>query len=213
MYLPTYLFISTATVNNPLHLPTRPDTATVRTVGMSLTDSQDDLNLFLQPNCTTREEFVVKFIVWQYFSTSGVLHAQCYCYCYCWLQPLRNTTADLPKTCEKHISLFNVNVWCLLSVTQLVLRPMAVRSTCTQCVYIFGARGGAVGLGTALQTGRSRARFPLASSTHSFRPRYVLWDDSASNRNECQEHFLGSKGGRCVRLTTLPPSFADCLEI
>ena len=33
------------------------------------------------------------------------------------------------------------------------------------------------------------------------------------NRNECQEYFLGSKSGRCVRLTTLPPSCADCLEI
>jgi hypothetical protein len=25
--------------------------------------------------------------------------------------------------------------------------------------------------------------------------------------------FPGSKGSRCVELTTLPPSFADCLEI
>jgi len=32
--------------------------------------------------------------------------------------------------------------------------------------------------------------------------------DSVSNRNEYQEHFLGGKGGRCVRLTTLPPSCA-----
>jgi len=40
----------------------------------------------------------------------------------------------------------------------------------------------------------------------------VLGVDSAYNRNECQEHFLGGKGGRCVRLTTLPPC-ADCLEI
>ena len=37
--------------------------------------------------------------------------------------------------------------------------------------------------------------------------------DSASNRNEYQEYFLGGKGGRCVGLTTLPPSYADCLEI
>jgi len=28
---------------------------------------------------------------------------------------------------------------------------------------------------------------------------------SASKRNEYQEHFLGGKGGRCIRLTTLPP--------
>jgi len=31
--------------------------------------------------------------------------------------------------------------------------------------------------------------------------------DSASNRNEYQEYFLGGKGGRCVGLTTLPPSW------
>jgi len=37
--------------------------------------------------------------------------------------------------------------------------------------------------------------------------------DSASNRNEYQEYFVGGKCGRCVGLTTLPPSCADCLEI
>jgi hypothetical protein len=43
------------------------------------------------------------------------------------------------------------------------------------------------------------------------------WDSyvtcNASNRNEDQEYFLGGKGSRCVGLTTLPPSCADCLEI
>jgi hypothetical protein len=37
--------------------------------------------------------------------------------------------------------------------------------------------------------------------------------DSASNRNEYQEYFLGGKGGRFVGLTTLPPSCGDCREI
>jgi len=37
--------------------------------------------------------------------------------------------------------------------------------------------------------------------------------DSASDRNEYQEYFLGGKGGQCVGLTTLPPSCADCLKI
>ena len=38
----------------------------------------------------------------------------------------------------------------------------------------------------------------------------ALWPgvDSTSNRNKYQEHFLGDKGGRCVRLTTLPLSCA-----
>jgi len=37
--------------------------------------------------------------------------------------------------------------------------------------------------------------------------------DSTSNRNEYQEYLFGGKGGRCVGLTTLPPSCADCLYI
>jgi len=35
----------------------------------------------------------------------------------------------------------------------------------------------------------------------------------APNRNEYQQYFLGGKGGRCVGVTTLPPSCAVCLEI
>ena len=49
--------------------------------------------------------------------------------------------------------------------------------------------------------------------TQSYRPHFVPGVDSASNRNEYQEYFLEGKGGRCVGLTTLPPSCADCLEI
>jgi hypothetical protein len=37
--------------------------------------------------------------------------------------------------------------------------------------------------------------------------------DSASDGNEYQEYFLGGKRGRCVWLTTLSPSCADCLQI
>jgi len=44
--------------------------------------------------------------------------------------------------------------------------------------------------------------------TKSFRSHYGPGVDSASNRNECQEYFLGVKSGRCVRLTTLSPSCA-----
>jgi hypothetical protein len=43
--------------------------------------------------------------------------------------------------------------------------------------------------------------------------RNTSWVDSASNRNEYQEYFLGGKGGRCVGLTTIPPSCADFLAI
>jgi len=50
------------------------------------------------------------------------------------------------------------------------------------------------------------------SFTSFFRPHYGLGIDSASNRNENQEYFLGCYGGRCVRLTTLPPSCGACHE-
>jgi len=49
--------------------------------------------------------------------------------------------------------------------------------------------------------------------TQFFRHHSVLGVDSASNRNEYQEYLLGGKGGRCLGLTTLPPSCAECLEI
>ena len=46
----------------------------------------------------------------------------------------------------------------------------------------------------------------------SFRAHYGPGVDSASNKNEYQEHFLGGKGGRCVRLTTLPLSCAALMK-
>jgi hypothetical protein len=52
----------------------------------------------------------------------------------------------------------------------------------------------------------------IFSLIYSFQPHYGPGVDSASNRNEYQQHFLGGKGGRCVGLTTLPPSCADVLK-
>ena len=46
----------------------------------------------------------------------------------------------------------------------------------------------------------------------SFRSHYGPGVDSAFNRNEYQEYFLGGKGGRCVRLTNLPPSCAVVMK-
>ena len=64
-----------------------------------------------------------------------------------------------------------------------------------------------------LQIGRSLLRSQLVSvvlfiDIKSFRSHYGPGVDSAYNRNEYREYFLGGKGGRCVRLTTLPPSCA-----
>ena len=49
------------------------------------------------------------------------------------------------------------------------------------------------------------------SLTQSFRLHYSRGVDSASNRYEYQQYFLGGKDGRYVGLTTLPPSCADGL--
>jgi hypothetical protein len=71
-----------------------------------------------------------------------------------------------------------------------------------------GLLGGVVGWGTALQAGRSRFSIPGGVNGPGV--------DSASKRNEYQGYLLGrggGKGGRCVGLTSLPPSCAYCLEI
>ena len=44
----------------------------------------------------------------------------------------------------------------------------------------------------------------------SFRSHYDPGVDSASNRNEYQEHFLGVKSGRCVRLKNLTTILDHC---
>jgi len=65
---------------------------------------------------------------------------------------------------------------------------------------------------------RSQVRFPMVSLGF-FIDVILIWPyygpgvDSACNRNEYQEYFLGCQGGRCIELTTLPHSCADCLAI
>jgi hypothetical protein len=56
---------------------------------------------------------------------------------------------------------------------------------------------------------RSQVRFPMGSLEPYYGSGVVL----ASNRNEYQEYFLGGKGCGWIRMTTLPPSCTDCLEI
>jgi len=50
------------------------------------------------------------------------------------------------------------------------------------------------------------------SWTIPFRPHFAPGVDSECNSFEYQEYFLGGKGDRCLRLTTLPPSCTVCLE-
>ena len=64
-----------------------------------------------------------------------------------------------------------------------------------------------------LQFGSSLVRSQLVSleffiDIKSFRSHYGPGVDSACNRNEYQEYFLGGKGGLCLKLTNLQPSCA-----
>jgi hypothetical protein len=101
-------------------------------------------------------------------------------------------------------------------LTQLTFYPMTVMHELNRILFLIyklmlptynnGARGSVVGWGTMLQAGRSRVRIPMRGNFSSFQPHYGPGVDSASNRNEYQESSWGVKGGRHVRLTTLPPS-------
>ena len=64
-----------------------------------------------------------------------------------------------------------------------------------------------------VQVGGYRDRFPVSPEIFPVESdsSMFLGVDSAS-KNEYQDN-PGGKGGRCVWLTTLPPSCADCHEI
>jgi len=51
-----------------------------------------------------------------------------------------------------------------------------------------------------------------SACNHKSASRYSIALIYRKNRNEYQEHFLGGKGGRCIRLTTLPPSCAIVMK-
>jgi len=115
-----------------------------------------------------------------------------------------------------------INLWCLqilslISVTifQDFIFPSYthVEVTKNEPTHIWpptwmdsGARSGAVRSDPALKVGIFQWQNPYGRNM-------ALGVHSVSNRNEYREYFLGDKGGRCVRLTALTPSSADCLEI
>jgi hypothetical protein len=75
-------------------------------------------------------------------------------------------------------------------------------------IWLTEAHGSVVGWSIVLQAGRLRARFPmrLLDFFNLPNPSSRTMTDSVSNRIEYQESSCGVKGGRRVRLTTLPLS-------
>jgi len=80
--------------------------------------------------------------------------------------------------------------------------------------FQMAARAGAVFGGIAQCLGfDSRLCHWNSSLTQSFRPHYGQRVCLACNRHENRKYLLEGKGGRCVGIGMLPPSYADCLEI
>jgi hypothetical protein len=66
--------------------------------------------------------------------------------------------------------------------------------------------GGGQGITQLVETMRYKPEGRGFSS--QYRWKFFLPHYAASNRDEYQEYFLGCKGGRCVRVRTLPHSRA-----
>ena len=84
--------------------------------------------------------------------------------------------------------------------------------------YVFlGVRGGADSWDTVLQAETSQARFPMVT-LELFIDLILLealwpWGRFSLQQKWVSGIFVAGKDGRCVGLTTLPPSCADCLQI
>jgi hypothetical protein len=103
-------------------------------------------------------------------------------------------------------------------LVRIVWDGMKTTRLATSLVFILsgsriGTRSSAFGGSTALQAGRSWVWFSMVLLVFFFDIIQWSWGRPASNRNEYQGYFLACKGGRCLGLTTVPLSCADCLEI
>ena len=106
------------------------------------------------------------------------------------------------------------NVW-EMSVQSKIIILFADFSSLKYCLIQFQYGACSRHCATSLREGRTfdsqRCHWNFLLS--SFQRHYGPGVDSASNRNEYQEYFLGGKVDRCVGLTSVPPSFADFHDI
>jgi hypothetical protein len=112
---------------------------------------------------------------------------------------------------------------CIIVRTNIVLLQARYSKLCNRNLtdmhglFIkFGIHGVAVGWGTATsrQVAGSISMVSLEFFIDIILPFALCpWSWLNPNRNENQEYFLEGKGCRCVGMTTLPPSYAEYLEI
>jgi len=96
------------------------------------------------------------------------------------------------------------------------LQPSSQKNYC----WVEENIGGAYALRTPPSASVNRATTHFADGvigiSHCYNPSgrtMALGSTQPVNKNECQEYFLAGKGGRCVWLTTVPPSIRDRHEI
>jgi hypothetical protein len=122
---------------------------------------------------------------------------------------ISNISSDIRTLCHPACSDLRQNTDTQISVD---LHAISITFHCLK-----GARAGAVGWGTAIHVGRSRVRFPMVSLEFfiDIILPAALWPRGTLSLQQkwVPGIFPGGKGGRCVGLTTLPPSWAECLEI
>ena len=99
---------------------------------------------------------------------------------------------------------------------QITILTDEINNTSRHQIEAYRFQGGTRWRSWLKKVGRSRVRFPMVSLEFfiDIILPTTLWPgvDSASNRKDCEEYFLGGKGDRCVGLTTFR-SRAACLEI
>jgi hypothetical protein len=146
-----------------------------------------------------------------------------YIHTYIWEIILQHVSAEMGHCQAIHISKYAKKSYWAISCLCLMRPHFEIQyftgTSWLHCYYYYYSMGHAVTQlvealrykpeGRGFDSRWCHCNFSLTS----FRPHCGPGVDSVSNRNEYQEYFLGGKGGRCVGLTTLPSSCADCLDI
>jgi len=102
---------------------------------------------------------------------------------------------------EKKLSSHNFN-------SSVAVRPATLQQCTYMCCCFSGVHGGAVDWGTE----SSRVWFPTESHTLIFTTALWHWARFSLQQKWAPRITPGGKGGRCLELTALPPSCADCLK-